>query len=65
MSQIPTPPQSPGNSVEPKKDNDTTTATIEEKVQLLDKLLERYLHLLDTHQKLQESLGKQFSSVST
>ena len=67
MSQIPTPPQSRGASIEPNgsKDEkiDTTTTTLDEKVQLLDNLLERYLHLLDTHQKLQDSLGKQLSSV--
>ncbi|RAO72796.1 uncharacterized protein BHQ10_008808 [Talaromyces amestolkiae] len=59
MSQIPTPPQSRGASTEP---NEKIDITRDEKVQLLDNLLERYLHLLDTHQKLQESLGKQLSS---
>lgn len=67
MSQIPTSPQSRGASIEPIEPNDKkidkTTTTLDEKVQLLDNLLERYLHLLDTHQKLQESLGKQLSSV--
>jgi coiled-coil domain-containing protein 115 len=64
MSQIPTPPQSRGSSVEPNDEKiDKTTTTLDEKVQLLDNLLERYLHLLDTHQKLQDSLGKQLSSV--
>lgn len=62
MSQIPTPPQSRGASTEPNEKIDTTR---DDKVQLLDKLLERYLHLLDRHQKLQESLGKQLSSVSS
>ncbi|GAM43796.1 hypothetical protein TCE0_060f18900 [Talaromyces pinophilus] len=63
MSQIPTPPQSRGSSVEPNDEKiDKTTTTLDEKVQLLDNLLERYLHLLDTHQKLQDSLGKQLSS---
>jgi hypothetical protein len=66
MSQIPTPPQSRGASTEPNDEKiDITTTTLDEKVQLLDALLERYLYLLDTHQKLQESLGKQLSSVST
>lgn len=68
MSQIPTPPQSRGASIEPNEPNDEksdrTTTMLDGKVQLLDSLLARYLHLLDTHQKLQESLGKQFSTVS-
>ena len=66
MSQIPNPPLSRGPSIEPddKKTEQITTTKLDEKVQLLDELLERYLHLLDTHQKLQESLGKQLSSVS-
>jgi hypothetical protein len=67
MSQIPTPPPSSrGVSAEPPSsyDDECKNTTLEDnKVQLLDELLERYLNLLDRHQKLQESLGKQLSSV--
>uniref|UniRef100_A0A093XWA1 Vacuolar ATPase assembly protein VMA22 n=1 Tax=Talaromyces marneffei PM1 TaxID=1077442 RepID=A0A093XWA1_TALMA len=66
MTQIPTPPSSRGASIEPTepedKKNNAATTSFDEKVQQLDNLLERYLLLLDTHQKLQESLGKQLSS---
>lgn len=62
---MPTPPLSRGVSAEPpsSSNDECESITIDDKVQLLDELLERYLYLLDRHQKLQESLGKQLSSV--
>ncbi|OKL63483.1 hypothetical protein UA08_01969 [Talaromyces atroroseus] len=62
MSQIPTPPSSRGVSAEPPNEECESTAIEVNKVQLLDELLEHYLQLLDRHQKLQESLGKQLAS---
>ncbi|EED13888.1 conserved hypothetical protein [Talaromyces stipitatus ATCC 10500] len=59
MSRISTPPLSPETSIEPKDEKCESTNN---KIRQLDNLLERYLHLLDTHQKLQESVGKQLSS---
>ncbi|EFE43202.1 hypothetical protein TRV_02017 [Trichophyton verrucosum HKI 0517] len=49
---------------EKKKGLDGREARSEaEVVQAIDELLERYLHLLDEQQKLQEAIGKQFASV--
>ncbi len=36
----------------------------EELVSTLDTLLERYLHLLDQHQTLQQELAERFSAVN-
>ena len=58
MAQVLTPPASPGAGKlhkEAQKDNSSA--------ETLDALLERYLYLLDRHQKLQEELGKQLASV--
>lgn len=58
MSQIPTPPVSRHASEVPD--------VLQEKspvVDSLDTLLERYLGLLDRHQKLQAELAKRLSSV--
>ncbi|KAM5431605.1 hypothetical protein McanMca71_004840 [Microsporum canis] len=50
---LPTPPASPSDGRE---------ARSEDVVRAIDDLLERYLHLLDEQQKLQEAIGKQFAS---
>ena len=65
MAQVPTPPASRHSSEAPEvqqketQEVDTSAALL----QTLDTLLERYLHLLDRHQKLQEDLAKRLSSV--
>lgn len=63
MSQLPTPPLSREASEEPISDSGAATTT-DQKLVELDALLERYLHLLDRHQKLHVELGKKLSSVS-
>ena len=65
MAQIPTPPASrPGSEAPEVQQKEThgvdTSAGL---LQTLDTLLERYLHLLDRHQKLQADLAKRLSSV--
>ncbi|CAI7630388.1 unnamed protein product [Penicillium viridicatum] len=60
MSQIPTPPASRPGSEAP--DVKVKPVALEDSVQCLDTLLERYLHLLDRQQKLHSSLAKQLSS---
>ncbi|KAI9927968.1 hypothetical protein ASPWEDRAFT_29358 [Aspergillus wentii DTO 134E9] len=63
MAQVPTPPASRHGSespdVEQKKPVVDSSAEL---LQSLDTLLERYLCLLDRHQKLQADLGKRLSS---
>lgn len=60
-----TPPKSQRESEEPgQKDGAEAIGTTTSLLRDLDRLLERYLHLLDRHQTLQAELGKQFSSVS-
>jgi coiled-coil domain-containing protein 115 len=60
-----TPPKSRQESEEPgHKDDAEAIGTTTSLLRDLDRLLERYLHLLDRHQTLQAELGKQFSSVS-
>lgn len=61
MSQLPTPPLSREASEEPISDSGAATTT-DQKLVELDALLERYLHLLDRHQKLHVELGKKLSS---
>ena len=61
MPQLPTPPLSREASVEPTSGATTRT---DQKLAELDALLERYLHLLDRHQRLHAELGKQLSFVS-
>ncbi|PYH98758.1 hypothetical protein BO71DRAFT_22747 [Aspergillus ellipticus CBS 707.79] len=64
MAQIPTPPASrsasPAADAEPKQPPVADSSA--DLLQSLDSLLERYLHLLDQHQKLQAELGSQLSS---
>ncbi|GKZ20472.1 hypothetical protein AbraIFM66951_002671 [Aspergillus brasiliensis] len=64
MAQIPTPPAS--RSASPAPDSEPKRAPVadasEDLIQSLDNLLERYLHLLDQHQKLQAELGSKLSS---
>ncbi|KAJ5967366.1 hypothetical protein N7501_003614 [Penicillium viridicatum] len=60
MSQIPTPPASRPGSEAP--DVKLKPVALEDSVQCLDTLLERYLHLLDWQQKLHSSLAEQLSS---
>ena len=60
MAQIPTPPASP--HVENSRRAPANNSLLEP-LESPNALLERYLHLLDQHQKLQEELGKQLSSV--
>lgn len=62
MAQIPTPPASRDTSEAPEIQKETEVDTSTELLQPLDTLLERYLHLLDRHQKLQADLAKQLSS---
>lgn len=52
---LPTPPATPADGREARSEAEV--------VQAIDELLERYLHLLDEQQKLQEDIGKQFASV--
>lgn len=52
---LPTPPATPADGREARSEA--------ELVQAIDELLERYLHLLDEQQKLQEAIGRQFASV--
>lgn len=65
MPQIPTPPASRHASESPELDqkNSLPVDSSAELLQSLDTLLERYLGLLDRHQKLQSELAKQLSSV--
>ncbi|EZF35399.1 hypothetical protein TMEN_9252 [Trichophyton mentagrophytes] len=51
---LPTPPATPADGREARSEAEV--------VQAIDELLERYLHLLDEQQKLQEDIGKQFAS---
>lgn len=61
MSQIPTPPASrPGSEAPEVK---VKPVALEDSVQCLDTLLEKYLYLLDRQQKLHSSLAEQLSSV--
>ncbi|PWY79449.1 hypothetical protein BO94DRAFT_567774 [Aspergillus sclerotioniger CBS 115572] len=64
MAQIPTPPAS--RSASPAPDAEPKQAPVAESpvdlLQSLDNLLERYLRLLDQHQKLQAELGSKLSS---
>ncbi|KAJ5472531.1 hypothetical protein N7530_006532 [Penicillium desertorum] len=60
MTQIPTPPASrPGSEAPEVK---AKPEALEDSVQCLDTLLEKYLHLLDRQQKLHSSLAEQLSS---
>lgn len=52
-----TPPISPAASSTPETSDVATLSAI-------DELLEKYLHLLDEHQKLQDNVKKHFSAVS-
>lgn len=63
MAQIPTPPASRQTSESPEIQKETDVDTSAELLQTLDSLLERYLYLLDLHQRLQADLAKQLSSV--
>ncbi|RAL10577.1 uncharacterized protein BO97DRAFT_406830 [Aspergillus homomorphus CBS 101889] len=65
MAQIPTPPASRHGS--PLLEDELKELKIEQQqptnqLQVLDELLERYLYLLDQHQKLQADLGARLSS---
>ncbi|GFF37240.1 coiled-coil domain-containing protein 115 [Aspergillus udagawae] len=64
MAELPTPPASRQSSESPelhlKQSNETESST--KTLQLLDHSLERYLLLLDQHQKLQTNLAKELSS---
>lgn len=57
MAQVPTPPESRQTSESPEIQHKEAGAVD------LDGLLERYLGLLDRHQRLQADLAKQLSSV--
>ncbi|CAG8905306.1 unnamed protein product [Penicillium egyptiacum] len=60
MTQIPTPPASRPGSEAPEVT--VKAEPLEDSVQSLDTLLEKYLHLLDRQQKLHSSLAEQLSS---
>ncbi|KAJ5268047.1 hypothetical protein N7524_006087 [Penicillium chrysogenum] len=60
MTQIPTPPASRPGSEAPEVT--VKPEALEDSVQCLDTLLEKYLHLLDRQQKLHSSLAGQLSS---
>ncbi|RAH75539.1 uncharacterized protein BO66DRAFT_363465 [Aspergillus aculeatinus CBS 121060] len=63
MEQIPTPPASRHGS--PSTEHGSNESKPEQQLdhlQMLDDLLERYLHLLDQHQRLQADLGARLSS---
>ncbi|OQE37260.1 hypothetical protein PENCOP_c010G06664 [Penicillium coprophilum] len=60
MTQIPTPPASRPTSEAPEVK--LKPVALEDSVQSLDTLLEKYLHLLDRQQKLHSSLAEQLSS---
>ncbi|KGO71270.1 hypothetical protein PITC_063510 [Penicillium italicum] len=60
MTQIPTPPASRPGSEAPEVD--VKPEALEDSVQSLDTLLEKYLYLLDRQQKLHSSLAEQLSS---
>ncbi|KAI2764144.1 hypothetical protein DTO012A8_9527 [Penicillium roqueforti] len=60
MAQIPTPPASRPGSEAPEVQ--VKPVALEDSVQCLDTLLEKYLHLLDRQQKLQSSLAGHLSS---
>lgn len=66
MAQFPTPPASRHGSelpdVDTTKDSPVADSSAE-LLQSLDALLERYLDLLDRHQKLHADFAKQLSSV--
>ncbi|BCR91587.1 uncharacterized protein ACHE_70430A [Aspergillus chevalieri] len=62
MAQILTPPASRHTSESPEVRKETEVDASAELLQSLDTLLERYLHLLDRHQKLQADLAKRLSS---
>ncbi|KAF7591919.1 hypothetical protein BBP40_000890 [Aspergillus hancockii] len=63
MSQIPTPPASHHGSESPDAESKQSPADSSlDLLQSLDTLLERYLHLLDRHQKLQADLATNLSS---
>ena len=57
MAQVPTPPESRQTSASPELQHRGEGAVD------VDRLLERYLGLLDWHQTLQADLAKQLSSV--
>lgn len=65
MPQAPTPPTSshPLEYVDDTKEESSAVSSSDALLQSLDSLLERYLWLLDHHQKLQAELAKQLSSV--
>ncbi|KAL5358170.1 hypothetical protein BJX96DRAFT_36896 [Aspergillus floccosus] len=60
MPQIPTPPASRHGSISPDPEHKQAPTT--DLTQTLDDLLERYLHLLDQHQKLQSQMASCLSS---
>jgi hypothetical protein len=66
MAELPTPPASRQSSESPelqlKQSHESESSA--KALQLLDHSLEKYLLLLDQHQKLQTDLSKQLSSVS-
>ncbi|KAL1959585.1 hypothetical protein VTO42DRAFT_1620 [Malbranchea cinnamomea] len=57
---LPTPPASPGRSIFPAREGPDSSAV--KLAKELDALLERYLHLLDKQQKLQEEIGRHMSA---
>lgn len=65
MAELPTPPASRQSSESPelqlKQSHEAKSSA--KALQLLDHSLEKYLLLLDQHQKLQTDLAKQLSSV--
>ena len=64
MAQIPTPPASRHGSESPDTEyKQIPVVDTSDLLQSLDTLLERYLHLLDRHQKLQAELATTLSSV--
>ena len=69
MAQIPTPPASRSGSESPEFElkeapvSDSSADSPADLLQSLDALLEKYLDLLDQHQKFQTELASRISSV--
>ncbi|EEH03551.1 conserved hypothetical protein [Histoplasma capsulatum G186AR] len=62
MDQLPTPPATPADGAASSELSSPTEKSLVELSQELDSVLERYLHLLDQQQRLQQEIGREFSS---
>lgn len=63
MDQLPTPPATPADGAGSSEVSSPTEKSLVELSQELDSVLERYLNLLDQQQRLQQEIGREFSSV--